>query len=242
MLKIKYFDDGNGKELKSTRIKPLMIANFEYESQVKISEEFHSCAIDDINYHVDRVMKGNPKPRIFTKLPYLYRDFKEDGMMRFPFFEFCDHPDINVRYGVGYGRALVARKYFPDIKVDHIKSSAEFGVGSVEIAEKAIDLIRNNLYWKNKSISETVIVLLDKYNWFYYLKEIGFASDEYLKRRKNYRPQEFVESTINDELWKLQEDVIKNNLNDWFDGVVKDMLNNLDGLQSNNIEYYKKHG
>jgi len=37
MLKIKYFDDGNGEELKSTRIKPLMIANFEYESQVKIS-------------------------------------------------------------------------------------------------------------------------------------------------------------------------------------------------------------
>ena len=58
-------------------------------------------------------------------------------MMRFPFFEFCDHPDINVRYGVGYGRCLVARKYFPDIRVDHIKSSQEFGIGSVEVAEKA---------------------------------------------------------------------------------------------------------
>ena len=240
MLKIKYFDDSSGKELKPTRLKPLMIADFEYESQVKISEEFHSCAIDDINYHVNRVLNGNPKPRIFTKLPYLYRDFKEDGMMRFPFFEFCDHSDINVRYGVGYGRALVARKYFPDIKIDHIKSSKEFGIGSVEVAEKAISLIRNNVYWKDKSVPETVIVMLDKHNWFYYLKEIGFASDEYLERRKNWRPQEFVESTINDELWKLQEQIIKENPNNCFDGVVRGVLNNLDGLQSDNIKYYTK--
>ena len=116
-----------------------------------------------------------------------------------------------------------------------------FGIGSVEIAEKAIDLIRNNLYWKNKSVSETAIVLLDKYNWFYYLKEIGFASDEYLDRRKNYRPQEFVESTINDELWKLQEQAIKEDPTNCFDMVVRGMLNNLDGFQSNNIKYYKKH-
>ena len=66
MLKIKYFDDSSGKELKPTRLKPLMIADFEYESQVKISEEFHSCAIDDLNYHVNRVLNDNPKPRIFT--------------------------------------------------------------------------------------------------------------------------------------------------------------------------------
>ena len=240
MLKIKYFDDTSGKELKSTRIKPLMIANFEYESQVKISEEFHSCAIDDINYHVNRVLNGNPKPRIFTKLPYLYREFKEDGMMRFPFFEFCDHPDINVRYGVGYGRALIARKYFPDIRIDHIKSSEKFGIGSIEIVERAISLIRNNMYWKDKSVPETVIVLLDRSGWFYYLKEIGFTSGEYLEKRKNYRPQEFVESTINDELWKLQEQIIKEDPDNCFDRVVRGVLNNLDGLQSNNIKYYTK--
>ena len=240
MLKIRYFDDDNGEELKSTRIKPLMIANFEYQSQVKISEEFHTCAISDINYHIDRVLNNNPKPRIFTKLPYLYKEFQKDGMMRFPFYEFCDHSDINVRYGVGYGRALVARKYFPDIRVDHIKSSQDFGVGSIEIAEKAIDLIRNNMYWKDKSVSETVIVMLSKHTWYYYLKEIGFASDEYLERRKNYRPQEFVESTINDELWKLQEQIIKEDPRNCFDRVVRGMLNNLDGLQSNNIKYYTK--
>ena len=59
-------------------------------------------------------------------------------------------------------------------------------------------------------------------------------------KEENYRPQEFVESTINDELWKLQEQIIKEDPNNCFDKVVRGMLNNLDGLQSNNIKYYTK--
>ena len=41
---------------------------------------------------------------------------------------------------------LVLGRYFPDCKVDIIRSSEEYGIGTTEVVEKVIDLIRNSDY------------------------------------------------------------------------------------------------
>ena len=44
-------------------------------------------------------------------------------------------------------------KYFPDMKIDVLKSCEWFGIGGTEIVQEAIDLIRKNDYWKDKDIT-----------------------------------------------------------------------------------------
>ena len=49
LCKIRYFEDTSGKEIKSTKIRPLMICNFKFDCQVDIPTDFHQYAIDDFN-------------------------------------------------------------------------------------------------------------------------------------------------------------------------------------------------
>lgn len=237
MQRIRYFEDTGGREIKSTRIRPLMICNFECDYQVDIPTDFHQCAVDDLNYHVERVRSGKDKPRNFTKLPYLYRDILSEGMVRFPIFTFMDCDDPFDKYSTGFGRALVIGRYFPDCKVDVIRSSEEYGIGTTEVVEKVIDLIRNSAYWKDKDFIEDVIVFLEPCGAYYYIKEICFGHD-YMDKRKWWKPNQYIEDTVSDYLWEKQRKIILDDSEDYFDKIVKGMIDSLDRPKSEKDEYF----
>lgn len=234
MLKIKYFNDDDGRELHFTEEDTSSIAAFDYESDVKIPEEFIECAYKDSMIAMENVRLGKCKPRRFTKLPYMYRDFKRDGMMQYPFFEICDYEDINSRYGVGYGRCLIANKYFPDMKIDIFKSCEWYGIGGTEIVQEAIDIISKNNYWKDKDIItdyDVAVVMMEQpeEGGLWYIKAIDFGTEEYMNTYKNFRPQEYCEKTMHKGLWELQEKIILNSSGDCYDEVI---LGTLDYIET----------
>ena len=65
----------------------------------------------------------------------------------------CD--SLSDKYS-GFGEHFSNGEYFPDCKVDIIRSSEEYGIGT-KVVEKVIDLIRNSIHGKMSFVEDVMM-------------------------------------------------------------------------------------
>ena len=149
---------------------------------------------------------------IFTKFPYLYLDFcerRED--FKYPIYMFEQHHKSH-KLLTGLGRSLISSVYFPERELDIVTHSVEVGRGGIEIIERFINDVANNRYWKGNVPYSIAVVLLKKYRQgLYVIKDISFVNDDYMQSMRNFRPEPFIETAMDWELWSN----ISNILDKW---------------------------
>lgn len=174
---------------------------------------------------------------VFTKFPYLYLDFcekKED--FKYPIYMFKQHHKSHKLLS-GLGRVLISSIYFPERELDIVTHSVKIGKGGIEIIERFINDVANNRYWKGNVPYSTAVVLLKSYKpGLYVIKDLSFVSDDYMENMRNFRPEPFIETAMDWELWSS----ISNTLDNWSlykSDVIDHYVHILDEIIFSNLDY-----
>lgn len=180
-------------------------------------------------YRVRDFDRGRVAFDVFTILPYLYLTAEAGEPFQYPICESLYQEEWLKDNGFGLkhtpmlsgnGRSLILGRYFPDQMVDILHSDVSYGIGDESDIDNLLDEMLSNSYWKGKSIDEYDIVInlccvctndffegiedyYDEYTYrmVYTVKSIELVDKCYLKTRRHYRPERFVEKTATVQNW-----------------------------------------
>ena len=139
---------------------------------------------------------------VFTKLPYLYHDLCVKNLpFKYPAYVFPDRKKSRKMIS-GLGRTLIASTFAHDVPLDITTHSEQFGTGGEEIIRKLINDISNNRYWMGRVKYPIAVVLLVKHRKdLYVIKDLSFTDENYMNSYRNFRPEPFIERSMDMKLW-----------------------------------------
>jgi len=147
---------------------------------------------------------------VFTKLPYLYYDLCVKKLpFKYPAYVYPDRKKKRKMLS-GLGRTLITSTFADDIPLDITTHSEQFGTGGEEIIRKLINDISNNRYWMGHVKYPIAVVLLSKYEKdLYVIKDLSFTDENYMNSYRNFRPEPFIERSMDMELWNRIKHILK---------------------------------
>ena len=218
-FKILCFDDANGMPMDIPRI-----VDYKYEV-ILPTDQMAQDAFNVFTHDVDEFLEKDTTlleeeyifsekytfPHdVFTKLPYLYYDLCVKKLpFKYPAYVFPDRKKKRKMIS-GLGRTLIASTFAHDVPLDITTHSEQFGTGGEEIIRKLINDISNNRYWMGHVKYPIAVVLLSNYREdLYVIKDVSFTDENYMNSYRNFRPEPFIERSMDMELWSRIKLILK---------------------------------